>query len=133
MSKSRNQFSLTRAASGKGRGAEGAQQARLKLLFVLLLGGNLAFSSGTLAQNPAATRSAAPKAHDTAAVTAVKPLALILVGDFTMSDKPLIPAYPEPGWGQMLCLYFQPEVRVANHARNGRSSKSFIAEGPDQG
>ena len=46
-----------------------------------------------------------------------------------MSDKPVIPAYPERGWGQMLPIYFGPEVRVANHARNGRSSKSFIAEG----
>jgi lysophospholipase L1-like esterase len=52
-----------------------------------------------------------------------------MVGDSTMADKPLIPAYPERGWGQMLPMYFKPEVRVANHARNGRSSKSFIAEG----
>ena len=52
-----------------------------------------------------------------------------MVGDSTLSDKPVIPAYPERGWGQMLNMYFGPEVRVANHARNGRSSKSFMAEG----
>jgi lysophospholipase L1-like esterase len=46
-----------------------------------------------------------------------------------MSDKPVIPAYPERGWGQMLPMYFKPEVRVSNHARNGRSSKSFLNEG----
>ena len=46
-----------------------------------------------------------------------------------MSDKPVIPAYPERGWGQMLPMYFRPEVRVSNHARNGRSSKSFRDEG----
>lgn len=46
-----------------------------------------------------------------------------------MSDKPVIPAYPERGWGQMLPMYFKPEVRVVNHARNGRSSKSFLDEG----
>ena len=58
-----------------------------------------------------------------------KPVTLFLVGDSTMSDKPLIPAYPERGWGQMLAMYFKAEVRVANHARNGRSSKSFRDEG----
>jgi lysophospholipase L1-like esterase len=46
-----------------------------------------------------------------------------------MSDKPIIPAYPERGWGQMLPMYFRPEVRVSNHARNGRSSKSLLDEG----
>ena len=56
-------------------------------------------------------------------------LTLFLIGDSTMSDKPVIPAYPERGWGQMLPMYFNPEVRVANHARNGRSSKSFRDEG----
>jgi lysophospholipase L1-like esterase len=54
---------------------------------------------------------------------------LFLVGDSTMADKPLIPANPERGWGQMLPLYFKPEVRVENHAVNGRSSKSFLDEG----
>ena len=46
-----------------------------------------------------------------------------------MSDKRLIPADPERGWGQLLSLYFREGVRVANHAVNGRSSKSFLEEG----
>jgi len=53
---------------------------------------------------------------------------LFLIGDSTMADKPLIPANPERGWGQLLPLYFQSGVRVENHAVNGRSSKSFIDE-----
>jgi lysophospholipase L1-like esterase len=46
-----------------------------------------------------------------------------------MSDKPLIPAYPERGWGQLFPMYFKSNVHVANYAVNGRSSKSFIDEG----
>lgn len=54
---------------------------------------------------------------------------LFLVGDSTMADKPLIPANPERGWGQLLSLYFQDSVRIENHAVNGRSTKSFLDEG----
>jgi len=46
-----------------------------------------------------------------------------------MSIKPLFPAQPERGWGQLLPLYFQAEARIKNFARNGRSSKSFREEG----
>jgi lysophospholipase L1-like esterase len=56
-------------------------------------------------------------------------LTVFMVGDSTMADKPLIPANPERGWGQLLPMYFKSEVRIANHAMNGRSTKSFIAEG----
>jgi lysophospholipase L1-like esterase len=69
------------------------------------------------------TAKAIPSATGAAALT------LFMIGDSTMSDKPVIPAYPERGWGQMLPMYFKPEVRVSNHARNGRSSKSFRDEG----
>jgi lysophospholipase L1-like esterase len=54
---------------------------------------------------------------------------IFMVGDSTMADKPVIPANPERGWGQMLPMYFQDGVRIENHAVNGRSSKSFIDEG----
>ncbi len=57
------------------------------------------------------------------------PITLHLIGDSTMANKPVIPANPERGWGQMLSLYFKDSVRVENYAQNGRSSKSFIAEG----
>jgi lysophospholipase L1-like esterase len=51
-----------------------------------------------------------------------------LIGDSTMADKPLI-GNPERGWGQLFPQYFQAGIRFENHARNGRSTKSFIAEG----
>ena len=54
---------------------------------------------------------------------------IFMVGDSTMADKPLFPAQPERGWGQLLPLYFKDEVRVKNLAKNGRSSKSFRDEG----
>lgn len=38
--------------------------------------------------------------------------------------------FPQAGWGQMLCNYFNSDnVTVSNHAVGGRSSKSFIDEG----
>ena len=43
---------------------------------------------------------------------------IFLVGDSTMADKPLIPANPERGWGQMLPMYFKDGVRIENHAVN---------------
>ncbi len=52
-----------------------------------------------------------------------------MAGDSTMSNKPLRPAFPERGWGQMLPLYFLNTVRIENHAANGRSTKSFQTEG----
>lgn len=56
-------------------------------------------------------------------------LTLHMIGDSTMANKPVIPANPERGWGQMLHMYFKDSVRVENYAQNGRSTKSFIAEG----
>jgi len=53
---------------------------------------------------------------------------IFLIGDSTMADKPLVDN-PEHGWGQMLPLFFTRNVQIFNHARNGRSTKSFIAEG----
>ncbi len=57
------------------------------------------------------------------------PITLFTIGDSTMANKPLMPARPERGWGQLLPIYFKDSVRIDNHAVNGRSSKSFIAEG----
>jgi lysophospholipase L1-like esterase len=55
-------------------------------------------------------------------------LTLFMAGDSTMANKPLVPAYPERGWGQLLPLYFKSSVRVENHAMNGRSTRSFVTE-----
>ena len=55
-------------------------------------------------------------------------ISLYLIGDSTMADKAPDKS-PETGWGQVLQEYFTAEVRVINHAVNGRSTKSFIDEG----
>lgn len=45
-----------------------------------------------------------------------------------MADKPL-EDNPERGWGQLLPEYFNDQIKIENHARNGRSTRSFIYEG----
>jgi lysophospholipase L1-like esterase len=57
-----------------------------------------------------------------------KPFTIYTIGDSTMADKK--PGnYPETGWCQVLGNYLDESITVENHARNGRSSKSFIEEG----
>jgi lysophospholipase L1-like esterase len=63
------------------------------------------------------------------ALAQTNPITLHMIGDSTMANKPVIPANPERGWGQMLHMYFKDSVRVENYAQNGRSTKSFINEG----
>lgn len=58
----------------------------------------------------------------------VEPPTLFLVGDSTMADQPEH-KYPEHGWGQVLPELLAPGVKMQNHAMNGRSTKSFRAEG----
>ena len=58
-----------------------------------------------------------------------KPVTIFLVGDSTMADKPDPEHNPERGWGQMLPEFFDSSITIQNHARNGRSSKSFMGEG----
>ncbi len=56
-------------------------------------------------------------------------ITIFMIGDSTMANKVLTGGNPERGWGQMLPGYLSDEIRVENHAVNGRSSKSFIDEG----
>lgn len=56
-------------------------------------------------------------------------LTLYLIGDSTMSDKKNPESNPEFGWGQVLPMYFTDAVNIDNRAVNGRSTRSFIAEG----
>lgn len=56
-------------------------------------------------------------------------ITIFMIGDSTMANKPLTGGNPERGWGQMLPGFLSEEIRVDNHAVNGRSSKSFIEEG----
>ncbi|AVR45662.1 rhamnogalacturonan acetylesterase [Christiangramia fulva] len=54
---------------------------------------------------------------------------LYLIGDSTMADKKDPDVNPEHGWGQMLPELMTSDIKVENHAVNGRSSRSFIDEG----
>jgi len=56
---------------------------------------------------------------------------IVIVGDSTVASYP----HPPPdrpdltGWGQVIGEFFSDCVTILNHARSGRSSKSFIREG----
>ncbi|PYS70192.1 MAG: GntR family transcriptional regulator [Acidobacteria bacterium] len=53
---------------------------------------------------------------------------IYLAGDSTMAQK-TADKRPETGWGEKLQSFFDPaKVRVENHAKNGRSTRSFIEE-----
>ena len=56
-------------------------------------------------------------------------ITVYMIGDSTMANKSLDAGNQERGWGHVLGGYFTEDVRVENHAVNGRSSKSFINEG----
>lgn len=51
-----------------------------------------------------------------------------LAGDSTMSVQ-LASKRPATGWGEPFASMLCHDVRVINHAKNGRSTKSFISEG----
>lgn len=64
------------------------------------------------------------------AFRADKPVVTIfMIGDSTMANKKMDGGNPERGWGMVLPGFFSEDVRIDNHAVNGRSSKSFISEG----
>jgi lysophospholipase L1-like esterase len=54
-------------------------------------------------------------------------ITVYLIGDSTIADK-AISAYPETGWGMPFAFMFDSTVTVANHAKNGRSTRTFISE-----
>lgn len=57
-----------------------------------------------------------------------KKITVYLIGDSTAADKQPS-AYPETGWGTPFKIFFDSSVVIDNRAKNGRSTKSFIAEG----
>ena len=61
--------------------------------------------------------------------TTEKVTTIFMIGDSTMANKDTTNGKQERGWGQVLGCYFDENIRVDNHAVNGRSSKSFINEG----
>ncbi|MGR3811982.1 glycosyl hydrolase family 28 protein [Jiulongibacter sp. NS-SX5] len=62
------------------------------------------------------------------AIAALKPaekvVRVFMIGDSTMANKNIYDA-PETGWGQVFHELFTDVVEIQNHARNGRSTKSF--------
>lgn len=61
--------------------------------------------------------------------TAKRPVHVFVIGDSTAANKDISKGSPERGWGMVLQGCFTEDVIVDNHARNGRSSLSFINEG----
>lgn len=79
-----------------------------------------AFASLPLALAAAPSALAAPRVRADRTV--------YLAGDSTAAQK-YADAAPETGWGMALPFFLTPSLAVANHAVNGRSSKSFVDEG----
>ena len=50
------------------------------------------------------------------------------IGDSTVARNN-IHSYPQTGMSQALALYLTERVRIESHAKNGRSTKSFLDEG----
>ena len=63
-------------------------------------------------------------------ITAYSQTTLFVCGDSTAATKDITKGSPERGWGHVLQPFFDPEeVVVENHAKNGRSTKSFVTLG----
>ncbi|MFF9498568.1 rhamnogalacturonan acetylesterase [Streptomyces sp. NPDC014656] len=76
-----------------------------------------------------AARPAAARTEESAAGGAApRPRTLFVAGDSTAAQK-YADAAPETGWGMALPFFLHRELSVANHAVNGRSTKSFLDEG----
>lgn len=71
-----------------------------------------------------------------------KPVKILMAGDSTMADKPLMKSvtdsvtgekFEEPflerGWGQLLPEFVSEKAKVINYAKNGRSTRTFIEQG----
>jgi lysophospholipase L1-like esterase len=56
-----------------------------------------------------------------------KKIKVWMIGDSTMAIKEKR-TYPETGWGTPFVYFFDSTVTVDNRAKNGRSTKSFLAE-----
>ncbi|MEW2050115.1 rhamnogalacturonan acetylesterase [Streptomyces sp. NBC_00377] len=80
-------------------------------------------TSAALAAVPLGAVAAGP-----ARAGARRPRTLFIAGDSTAAQK-YSDAAPETGWGMALPFFLHKDRPVANHAVNGRSSKSFVDEG----
>ena len=57
-----------------------------------------------------------------------KKIKILMAGDSTMAVKNPR-AFPETGWGMPFAYFWDADVMVINKAKNGASTKTFIAEG----
>lgn len=56
-----------------------------------------------------------------------KKITVYLIGDSTVCTQPVSQA-PVTGWGTPFAFFFGPAVKVENHAKGGRSTRTFISE-----
>ena len=63
------------------------------------------------------------------AATNEKKTTIFVIGDSTAANKDISNGKQERGWAMVLQSYFDDNIRIDNHAVNGRSSLSFINEG----
>ncbi|MEU0948930.1 rhamnogalacturonan acetylesterase [Streptomyces canus] len=85
----------------------------------------------TRRQAAAAAIAAVPlafRATSTAQAAPRRSRTLFIAGDSTAAQK-YADAAPETGWGMALPFFVRKDLPIANHAVNGRSSKSFVDEG----
>ncbi|QMU27077.1 rhamnogalacturonan acetylesterase [Adhaeribacter radiodurans] len=54
-------------------------------------------------------------------------ITVYLIGDSTVCTQPISQA-PVTGWGTPFAVFFNEKVTVANHAKGGRSTRTFIGE-----
>ena len=54
-------------------------------------------------------------------------ITIYLIGDSTVCTQPVSQA-PVTGWGTPFATFFDQTVKVENHARGGRSTRTFISE-----
>ncbi|WP_031014128.1 rhamnogalacturonan acetylesterase [Streptomyces sp. NRRL F-5727] len=75
-----------------------------------------------------AARPAAARTEESAEGSSSRRRTLFVAGDSTAAQK-YADAAPETGWGMALPFFLHRGPTVANHAVNGRSTKSFLDEG----
>ena len=63
------------------------------------------------------------------AATNERKTTIFVIGDSTAANKDISNGKQERGWAMVLQSYFDDDIRIDNHAVNGRSSLSFINEG----
>ncbi|MFJ3227374.1 rhamnogalacturonan acetylesterase [Streptomyces sp. NPDC086783] len=85
-------------------------------------------TAAALAAVPLTAAAAAPASAGPSPQGPRRGRTLYIAGDSTAAQK-YADAAPETGWGMALPFFLHRDLAVANHAVNGRSSKSFVDEG----